>query len=450
MTIQLTVWYAMAVTATVIVALIVGHWLLERESIRSLGILHDAEFREVLQQLGGDPAALTEAQLITRMESHAAADEHLFFFQVHDGSGRLLFRSSNLGETILPNLSAVGSSWTIDIPLHGRVHGAEFQQGALHFQIGSRLEPMERLLGHYIRIGLLLTVTVAAGSMGLGYGFSRLALNPIRAIEQTARRIGADNLDERIPVPPGHDEVSRLVRLLNAMFDRLETSFRQIRQFSADASHELKTPLTLVRLNAERLRARLSHDHESAAHVDSLLEEISRMNRVIEGLLFLAKAESGGIKPAREIRAARPFMESLAEDARVLAEDAGIKLLLEANEKIDAPFDPGLLRQVLLNLVSNAVAVMPGGGTVTLRSVASGKVWRIEVLDEGPGLTQEQLERIFGRFVRLQRPDARTGSSNGLGLAISRSIARLHGGDLVATNRADRTGLRMTVDLPVG
>lgn len=450
MAVQLTVWYAVAVTATVIVALTAGHWLLKRETIIGLEKLHEAEFREVVQQLGENPGVLTEAQLIARMERHAAADEHLFFFQIHNESGRLLFRSANLGETILPNLTPVGNSWTADIPLHGRVHGAEFQQGPLHFQIGSRLEPMERLLGQYIRIGLLLTGIVAAGSMGLGYGFSRLALNPIRAIERTARQIGADNLDERIPVPPGKDEVSRLVTLLNAMFDRLETSFCQIGQFSADVSHELKTPLTLVRLNAERLRARLSHDHESAAHVDSLLEEISRMNRVIEGLLFLAKAENGGIKPAREMRATRPFMESLTEDARVLAEDAGVTLVLGENDKIDAPFDPGLLRQVLLNLVSNAVAAMPGGGTIRLRSRASGSLWKIEVLDEGPGLPPGDLDRIFGRFVRVQPAGANRGAGSGLGLPISRSIALLHGGTLRAANRADRTGLCMTVEVPVG
>lgn len=450
MTVHLTAWYALAVTATVVVALGAGHWLLKRESIGSLGILHEAEFREVLQQLGGDPERLSEADLAARMARHSEADEHLFFFQVHDAAGRLLFRSPNLGETILPTLPAYENPWTVDMPLHGRVHGSEFEQGGLHFQIGSRLEPMERLLRQYLQISLVLTAMVAAGSVGLGYGISRVALNPIRAIERTARRIGADHLSERIPVPPGRDEVAKLVKLLNAMFDRLETSFRQVSQFSADASHELKTPLTLIRLNAESLRKQLADNAESAVTVDTLLEEIARMNRIINDLLFLAKAEGGGITAAREVQPTLPFILSVAEDARVLAEDGRVRLEVEVNEPVAARFNQGLLRQVLLNLVGNATAVMPSGGTVKLRSLASNGYWRIEVLDEGPGLLPENLERVFERFVKLPRPDPTTGHGNGLGLAISRSIMRLHGGDLFAANRQDRTGLCMIAQLPVG
>lgn len=448
MTARLTAGYALAVTGAVVVALITGRWLLEREMIGGLSMLHEAEHREVVQQLDGEPATMPEAELVRRMHEHAVADEHLFFFQVHDATGRILFRSASLGETVLPDLSNTNQHWTMSLPPHGRVHTSEFTEGARHFQIGTRLAPTDILLAEYTRISLGLTGFVAVASLGLGYGISRLALGPIRDIERTARRIGADNLSERIPVAPGRDEIAQLARLLNAMFDRLEASFRQVAQFSADASHELKTPLTLIRLNAERLRTRLAENPAAVSAVEDLLEEIAQMNRMIESLLFLAKAESGALTLMREPHATDTFLASVAEDAAVLAEDRGGRLEVERSEPGTVRFDQGLMRQVLLNLVSNAVAVMPGGGAVAVRSYFDAGRWRIEVRDEGPGLPSDQLERMFERFVQLPRPAGSPAGGSGLGLAICRGIARRHGGEVTAVNRPDRKGLCVTVELP--
>jgi signal transduction histidine kinase len=448
MTARMTAGYALAVTGAVVVALATGRWLLEREMIGGLSLLHEAEHREVVQQLHGAPATMPEAELVQRMQEHAVADEHLFFFQVHDAGGRVIFRSATLGETMLPDLPSTQRHWTMLLPPHGRVHTSEFTEGQRHFQIATRLEPMEILLGNYTRISVGLTGFVALASLGLGYGISRLALRPIRDIERTARRIGADNLSERIPVTPGRDELAQLARLLNAMFDRLESSFRQVAQFSADASHELKTPLTLIRLNAERLRTRLAENPAAVAAVEDLLEEITQMNRMIERLLFLAKAESGALTLTREPHATDAFLAAVAEDAAVLAEDRGVRLKVERSEPGTVPFDRGLMRQVLLNLVSNAVSVMPGGGEVGLRSYFEAGRWHMEVRDEGPGLPAEQLGRLFERFVQLPRPAGATVTGSGLGLAICRGIARRHGGEVTAANRSDRSGLCVTVELP--
>lgn len=445
---RMTAGYALAVTGAVVVALATGRWLLEREMIGGLSLLHEAEHREVMQQLGGAAATMSEDELLRRMRAHAEADEHLFFFQVHEATGRILFRSASLGETMLPDLSNTTQHWTMQLPPHGRVHTSDFTEGTRHFQIASRLAPMEILLDKYTHISLGLAGLVALASLGLGYGISRLALAPIRDIERTARRIGADNLSERIPVIPGHDELAQLARLLNAMFDRLEASFRQVAQFSSDASHELKTPLTLIRLNAERLRTRVNENPAAVSAVEDLLEEIAQMNRMIENLLFLAKAESGALPLAREPHATDAFLASVAEDAGVLAEDRGVRLKVERSEAGTVRFDQGLMRQLLLNLVNNAISVMPGGGEVALRSYFNAGRWRIEVRDEGPGVPGDQLERIFERFVQLPRPPGSPTGGSGLGLAICRGIARRHGGDVVAANRNDRKGLSVTVELP--
>jgi signal transduction histidine kinase len=448
MTGRLTAGYALAVTGAVVVALATGRWLLEREMVGGLNLMHEIEMQEIVQQLGNPPDQLPEAELVRRMSEHAKEDENLFFFQVHDAAGRILFRSATLGETVLPDLSAHDSHWTMELPPHGRVHTSEFEGGRLHFQIGSRLGQTEILLQKYTQVSFALAAVVALASAGLGYGISRVALRPIRDIARTARHIGADNLVERIPAGTGRDELAELSGLLNAMFDRLEASFRQVQQFSADASHELKTPLTLIRLNAERLRLRLVADPAAVAVVDDLLEEIAGMNRMIERLLFLAKAESGALPLAREEQEAEAFLTAVVEDAAALAEDGGVRLEVERSEPGTVRFDRGLLRQVLLNLVSNAVAVMPAGGTLRLASYFQAGRWRIEIRDEGPGVPPAQLERMFERFVQLPRPPGAPPGGSGLGLAICRGIARLHGGNVTAVNRTDRPGLVVTVELP--
>jgi signal transduction histidine kinase len=445
---RMTVWYALAVTGAVVAALATGRWLLQREMVGSLGQLHEAEFREVVQQLHGEIKELTEVELVRQLREHAEADEHLFLFQVLDEDGRVVFRSASLGEVVLPGLAPTEPHRTVELPGKGRLFLSEFSEGKLSFMIGSRLEPMQQTLRQYTQASLALVAVVAAGSLGLGYAISRLALRPIRDIERTARRIGADNLAERIPVPPGRDEVAELVQLLNAMFDRIEASFRQIRQFSANASHELKTPLTLIRLNAERLRQKLAADPAITNDVDSLLEEIAHMQRVIESLLFLAKAESGALALTRHEHPTQPFIAAVGEDAAVLAEDRGLHFEIGASDAGVAGFDRDLLRQLLLNLVSNAVAATPAGGRIGLSSQLSAGRWRIELRDEGPGLPPEQLENIFERFVQVRRVDGPPATGHGLGLAICRSIARLHGGEVTATNRLDRSGLCLTVDLP--
>jgi len=450
---RLTVGYALAVTVTVVIALAAGGWLLERTLLGNVGQLQDAENVEVIQDLEADMATMPEAELVQKMKAHAAADDDLFFFQIHEEGGRVIFRSPSLGESVLPDLSSVGPHWTIDLRPHGRVYTSEYVHGTRHLQIGSRLAPTEQLLRQYEQVGLLLAAVVAVVSLGLGYGISRLALQPLRDIRATAQRIGAGNFDERIPVPPGRDEVAELVLLLNTTFDRLGAAFRQVRQFSADASHELRTPLTLIRLNAEQLRAQVAENAEAAGLVDNLFEAIGQMNRLIEGLLFLAKAEGGVLPLSREAFDTAAFIRAMAEDAAVLGEDRGLRFQLEHNDAGTVTFDPHLMRQLLFNLINNAVAIVPPGGAFALSSRRAGDRWRIELKDEGPGLPPDQLEHVFERFVQLSggKHDGKhdEDSGHGLGLAISRGIARLHGGDIRATNRADRSGLVMTVELPV-
>lgn len=298
--------------------------------------------------------------------------------------------------------------------------------------------------------GLLIVMLVA--SSAIGFGLSRLALRPVRLIQETAARINSDNLGERIPVPAVQDEMSNLARLLNQMFDRLEAAFNQTRRFTAEASHELKTPLSLVRLQAEKLLldGGMKPAQEESLHV--LLEEIARLNQIIEQLLFLSRAEARAISLRPTQQDAGKFIEAFSADARVLAESRGTNFAERIESSGPVVIDPTWIRQVLLNLLTNALNASAPGTTVTLTAALTGNTWRVIVDDEGSGVPPEMREKIFERFVRLGtngKPGDGGEGGSGLGLAISRSIIGLHRGTIRAEPGPGGRGLRVMFELPV-
>ena len=448
-TLRLTVRFAMLVTLTTAAVLAAGGWLLHRQAMAGLIDLHALESEELGEIL--EAAVRSAADVGRHIKEEADSDIALFYIQVRDGEGTVVFRSSNLGSTLLPVQVGATGDRVVELPGAGHVLISETKHGVWHLQVASRLEPTERLLRDYAKVSGLLLAGAALLSIGLGYQFSRTTLQPVRAIEATARRIRADNLSERIPVAAGHGELTALINLLNDTFDRLQRSFDQVQRFTAEASHELKTPLALARLNAEKLQARVASDHDAGTLAAEILDEIARLNRIIESLLFLAKTEGGVLQlPQRELDLAA-LVADFADDAIALAEDGGVRFVLSRNDAGTVRGDPGLLRQMLLNLLSNALAVSAKGASVSLASMHGPDGWQLVVTDEGPGLPAGQLERIFERFARYEGTARREGSTGtGLGLAICRGIVELHRGTIQAENRTDGTGLRVVVRLPAG
>jgi signal transduction histidine kinase len=231
------------------------------------------------------------------------------------------------------------------------------------------------------------------------------------------------------------------------MFDRLESSFNQIRRFTADASHELKTPLSLIRLHAEQL---LMEDKLSPAQAEAVqvqLEEIDRLNTIIEDLLFLSRAEAGSI--TLELRSQNPavFLHAFEQDARVLVEHAGLRCVCTHEGAGEVQFDGKWIRQVLLNLLTNSLAATARGGIIAIGSTVRNSVWTMSVEDQGIGVPDDQRDHIFERFVRLGNSDGAADRGTGLGLAICRSIVELHGGRIFAAAAASGRGLRVVFEL---
>jgi two-component system heavy metal sensor histidine kinase CusS len=309
------------------------------------------------------------------------------------------------------------------------------------------MAPVRDVMSGYRKVFFVLLLVMLIVSIVIGYVLSELMLRPVRVIQATANRIRSDNLNERIPVGDVKDEISRLARFLNQMFDRLETSFSEIRRFTADASHELKTPLSLVRLHAERLlvNGNLEPAQKEAVHVQ--LEELARVNRIIDELLFLSRADAQAISVDMKEQAPAAFLHGFAQDASALAEHHGRHYLYTHEGEGSVAFEEKRMRQVLLNLLANALNASPPEGRITLHSKLCEDVWRITVDDEGPGLSAEQRTRIFERFVRFSHPGSEDKGS-GLGLAICRSIVQLHRGRIFAEPGESGRGLQMVIEIP--
>jgi len=446
---KLVVWYAASVALTAAVFMFGGQAVLERRLIEGIDELNELEFEEIRPQVEGAMAKGGESAIIHAIRDEIEMDAPLFFFQIRNDRDETFYASANLTGRMLPDLPAGQSSATKRLPGLGALRMSEFAVGEYDLFIASSLQGLEILRDKWRRTSAGLLAALFAVSLAVGYLLSRLAMRPIARIERTASRISARKLDERIEVSNANDEITRLARLLNRMFDRLQVSFDQMRHFAADASHELKTPLALARLRLEDLQR--SEPGLSQAGREALvaqIDEVTRLGSLIDDLLDLAKSEAGSLPLDLARRPAAPFLLEFKEDAEALCEDRGLRFRFDGRFLGEARFDPTWLRRVLFNLLANAMKFAPASSTVRLASRLRQGRWELVFDDEGPGVDADKRERIFDRFYSEgQKDGAEKGA--GLGLALVRSIVLLHGGDVEARERPGGPGLRVVVRLPV-
>ena len=445
---RLALWYAGAATGTLACLCIAGYYLLQIHLVHGLDQLNQAQFAQIKAHLGTDYASLTAPMIDARIRETTDYASVLFFITIDDPTGpvRPVFYSTNLRGMAIPDVPG-RHEYNAAIPGIGELRVAEFILGPFDVTIATPLGSVRAAMSDYRLICLWLLAVMVSLSGAIGLGLSRIALHPVRAIRETASHISSDNLSERIPVAEVRDEISELALLLNQMFDRLESSFQQIRRFTAEASHELKTPLSLIRLQAEKLlmHGNLDAINEESVHVQ--LEEVSRLSQIIEELLFLSRAETRDIRLTLEPHDPAIILGIFAQDARALAEHRNMRFIHHHRGSGNVLIEPRWLRRVLLNLVMNALNASPAGGVVTLNSVIESDQWRVSVDDQGPGVAAEYREKIFERFFRLAPAnDAQDGS--GLGLTICRTIISLHGGRIWAEASPDSSGLSVVFAMP--
>lgn len=379
------------------------------------------------------------------------------FVQVWGEDGVLVWQSANSPELegpfdtstfqVVENMFTVRSTEelrlrVLTVPLITRP--AEHIVGYL--QLAGSLETVDLV------IRMLVLVLVGGGLFALavagviGYLVARAALRPIDQVTETALQITqADDLSRRIPwLGPPRGEVGRLIQAFNQTLERLEGLFRTQRRFLADVSHELRTPLTAIRGNVD-LIGRIGEADPDA--LEAITSEVDRMTRMVTDLLLLAKAETGKLPMAREEVELDTLLLEVYQQAKTLAQDR-VEVRIGQEDQARVRGDRDRLKQVLLNLVTNALDHTPEGGKVTL-GLSRQEDWaRLMVEDTGPGIPAEELPYIFERFYRLDRSRRRTASGGtGLGLSIAYWITRSHEGRIEVETEVGK-GTTFTVWLP--
>ena len=400
------------------------------------------------------------------------------FIQVFDESGKIGGKSNNLKNLQLPiSLNALKNASNglttfetnrsfeniplriITFPVLENNHVTKI------IQIASSLEEVEEVLNTLFII-LVVTVPLALMVASLGGQFlAHKALKPVDHITQTARMITSQNLNQRITPPKVQDEISRLIETFNEMISRLDQSFRQIRQFSSDASHELKTPLTILKGEVEVMLRKDRTPQEYQQTLKSNLEEINRMSQIIEDLLILSKTDTGEIPLNKEDISLTGILNEVVAQMERIAKSKRLHLSSSNHHQDIHIFGDALrIRELFINLIENGIKYTEEGGSIHIvlekeneLSVGNqpdrikrekGNFAKIIVSDTGIGIAKEDREKIFDRFFRVDKARSREQGGSGLGLSICKWIVEAHQGEIKVESELGK-GSSFIVILPL-
>jgi two-component system, OmpR family, heavy metal sensor histidine kinase CusS len=309
------------------------------------------------------------------------------------------------------------------------------------------LETVDRELDLILNVILLAGPIALLLSAGLAYWLARKALAPVGKLRRDTDAITADRLGQRLAASHPHDELGLLTRTINAMLARLDRSFAEVRRFTADASHELRTPLTVLRTEVEvALGNPLSLvDHQQL--LGNILDELVRMSRLTDQLLTLSRRDAGVEQMVLAPLDLHRLVSEVVEAMRPMAEAKEVLLQIDGNGPVEVAGNEGLLRQVFINLLDNALKYTPNKGRVTVRVEQCDRAGVVIVEDTGIGIPSEHLPHVFDRFYRVDKARSRSEGGTGLGLSIAQSIAKAHGGTIEMTSTVGK-GTVCMVTLP--
>jgi len=366
--------------------------------------------------------------------------------QILDVQGRVLARSANLGSAQLPItpslLARVAAGEPVFETLQGygeepvrRVSVPVQADGTTRIvQVAGSLDDVNHVVDSAGLLFLALAVALALAVVPAGLLLTRRAFGAIDGVVRQARRIGDGSLHERLPHPGTHDEMGRLVDTLNEMLARLEHTFEAQRRFTADASHELRSPLSRLRTELE---VTLRRPRDAAEYVDALrsgLEEVARLTRLVEELLVLARLDAGQQPRAAESVALDRLVDDAVRRLQGTARERQVQLVAEPSPAIEVSIGRGAADLVLANLLDNALKFSPTGGRIAVRVAVEERDAVVSVSDEGPGIAANELPHLFDRFFRGSAARARGAPGVGLGLAVSRAMVEASGGRIAAAN----------------
>jgi two-component system, OmpR family, sensor kinase len=450
---RLTLWYT-AVLSLALAATLAAFYLLHSRRLRS-------QFDAELFRAGSLVARLMAIELDEAPALPEAARDALEDIEmpgrslaVFDAEGRLLaggWPDGKVGRAT--ELEAEGRlAATVSTPSGAeRRYQGRHRHGETIFQVGvtESLAALDRdlsgvrqaLLGSFV-----FALVLAAGG---GYWISRAALRPVALLAGQAEGITDRTPGRRLVPPHPEDELGALARAFNDLLARLEAALAQQRQFMADASHELRTPVSVARTAIEVTLGRGGRPaHEYQESLGIVAEQMRRLTRIVDDMFTLARADADGLPLARAPLYLDELVADCVKEARLLADAKGVGLEWGGPDDVEVDADEPRLRQALMNVLDNAIRHTLAGGKVSVTVECRPEAVSVAVSDGGPGIPAGDEERVFERFVRLH-PSRQEGEGAGLGLPIARSIVEAHGGTLVL-ERTDASGSRFVVRLPRG
>ena len=322
------------------------------------------------------------------------------------------------------------------------------QGGSYIIESGTLADPVETMLNRLflqLIIGLPLAIIIITAG---GYLLVRRALTPVEKITRAAERITQHNLSERLPVSKTGDELERLSVSLNRMIGRLDDAFQNSKRFVADASHELRTPLTILCAELENLMEDRRLDAEIRERAASMFEEAVRLSRIVQQLFMLSRLDAGEAQTEWSRFDLAGMAKSTAEQMALLAEDKNISIECDANQPVVVEGDSARLKQVVVNLLDNAIKYTPQNGKIQLRVRAVNGHAVLEVEDNGVGIPREALPHVFERFYRVDQIRSGDTEGAGLGLSIAKAICSAHGAEIEASSNSS-SGSCFRVKLPL-
>jgi heavy metal sensor kinase len=423
--------------------------------------IQDLETVEGLLYVSPDGRLLLHEDYHSRPESRLLLDR---LMEVLDQRGQVAFRNEKLhgqelgGDPLSHEASAGYFARRLQLADGSQVlcvsHLHGFKGRNLLLRVAYSTDPLKVRLLEFLG-ALLLAMPFALILAGFaGYRMAGKALNPVEQMANRAQQITASRLSERIPVENPSDEFGHMAWVLNELLERLEASFANLRRFTSNVSHELRTPLASMRSVGE---VGLQQKHEPAEYEDiigSMLEEVEKLNLMINSLLTIAQADSGSIELKRsDIRLADLVRESVSI-VSVLAEEKRQAIVVAGDDTITVAADQGFLRMALINLLDNAVKYSPPGGAIGIswalvpHEKTRPPMIEIKVRDQGPGVPESDRERVFDRFYRVDEARNRETGGAGLGLAIAKWVAEAHGGT-IRLETGETVGAVFNISLPV-
>jgi heavy metal sensor kinase len=360
-------------------------------------------------------------------------------FEVADENGDWIFQSPRFSRSSLalpaPQNTEVSFVTTNLEHMQYRIARRRVQAGGQSFEILAAVptEPFDQALDNFRLIEKEILPLLVCIATLMGYWLSGRSLAPVNRIIETAERIEIESLSRRLEVPYARDELRRLTQAINAMLDRIERSFQRITQFTADASHDLRTPISIIRTSAEISLRRPRTEADYRETLRNILHTSIETSELLENLLTLARADAGAAGLEMHPLELGVHVRKAKERAEILSSDKELELILSVpTAPVWVRADAVAIDRLLLILVDNAVKYTPAGGRCEIELQRGGEHAQITVRDTGRGIPESDLSSIFERFTRADRARSRDIPGAGLGLAIARWITDMHGGTIAA------------------